>query len=369
MAEKFRNILVISLQGLGDLLLTTPLLANLKANFKDSKLTVLTFKANVAVLSRNPHVDVIISFEPTKINDILLMLFRLWRERFDLSICAYPSGLRSAFLGYLSGAKERFGQEFSLFNNYRWLFTRQMTIKEVKHAVLMNLDFLELLNVDPLRADTRLILNLTEEDLKFSSDFLKNNKIEKKEPIVAIHAGGGRFTAAYRNWPLERFAKVADDLIERFNAKVILIGGTGDKASEEVILHIMKHKPITTVGMASLKQTAALIQKADILICNNSGPMHIAATLKTPTVSIFGSADPRIHRPWGESHIVLQKSFKCCPCYYPFFRDTLEETKLKNSWSGKRFRCKTNDYRCLSSIVVEDVLNAAEAILKKRMNK
>ncbi len=364
-----RNILIISLQGLGDLLLATPLLANLKANFKDSKVTILTFKANTAILSGNPHVDAVISVEPRKMIDILLMLFRLRREHFDLSICIYPSGLRSAFIGYLSGAKERLGQELSLFKGYRWLFTRQTPIKEVKHAVLMNLDFLELLNLDPREANMGLILNLTEEDLRFSSDFLKDNKIEKKERIVAIHAGGGRFTAAYRNWPLERFAKVADSLIERFNAKVILIGGSGDKASEEAMLHMMEHKPITAVGKASLKQTAALVQKADLLICNNSGPMHIAAALKTPTISIFGSADPRIHRPWGEGHIVLQKPLECSPCYYPFFGDTLEETKLRNSWAGKRFRCKTGDYRCLSSVAVEDVLNATEAILKERVDK
>lgn len=365
MNKKVNKILIISLQGIGDLLLTTPLLYLLRKNFLNVKLYVLTLRSNKEILFNNPNIDEIIAFDSRdrrNIFKILILLFNLRREYFDLTICAYPSGLRSAFLGYLSGAAERFGQDLSLFKNYRWLFTKQTLITEVKHAVLMNLDFLKLLNINIERINTNLVLNLTESDKRFASEFLKANNVEDGDLLIAIHPGGGKFTATYRCWPEERFAKVADNLAERHNAKILLIGGKDDKLTEEKIISMMKHKPIGTVGRASIKQTAALIQKARLLICNNSAPMHIAAALGIPTVSIFGSADPRIHRPWGKNHIILQKELECSPCYYPFFRDTLEETKLKNRWLGKRFKCVTNDYRCLSAITVEDVLRAVDAI-------
>ena len=131
----------------------------------------------------------------------------------------------------------------------------------------------------------------------------------------------------------------------------------------------MKGKPINAAGKTLLKQTTALIQKTRLLVCNNSAPMHIAAALGIPTVSIFGSADSRIHRPWGEGHIILQKQLECSPCYYPFIRDTLEETKLRNAWVRNTFKCKTKDYRCLTSISVEEALKAVERGLKVKSTK
>jgi len=367
MIGKLDNILVVSLQGIGDLLLTTPLLHGIKKAFPMAKLYILTFNANKDILSGNSDVDEIITFDyknKSNILKVLTLLFDLRKRRFDLSVCPYPSGLRSAFIGYLSGARERFGQRLSLFKNYRWVFTNQTPITEVKHAVLMNLDFLRLLGIDFKDVDTRIVFNLNDEDKKFASEFLRDNNVEDKDLLIAVHAGGGRYTIAYRNWSAERFARVCDGLVERFKAKVILIGGKDDEMIVKRVISMMRQKPISAVKKASLKQTAVLIQRVKLLICNNSAPMHIAAALGTPTVSIFGSVDPRIHRPWGEGHIVLRKTLECSPCYYPTLRDTLKETKLKNRWFGRKFKCKTGDYSCLTSVSIEDVLNATKTILK-----
>lgn len=361
--------MVISLQGIGDLLLATPLLRGLKFSFPAAKLSVLTLRSNSDILSNNPYVDSIIAFDADAswhIFAIPALLCGIRNKHPDLAICAYPSGLRSALMGYLSGAKERLGQELSLFRNYRWLFTKQAPITEVKHAIAMNLDFLKLLDVDIDRLDKNPVLNLSKKDESFASEFLMTNKIDDRDLLIAIHAGGGKHTAAYRSWPKERFTQAADSLIEKFKANVIFIGGAADEVTVNEISKKMVHTPLSAAGRASLTQTAALIQKARLLICNNSAPMHMAAALGIPTVSIFGSADPRIHRPYGQGHIVLRKELECSPCYYPFFRDTLVETKIKNRWTAKKFRCVSDDYRCLSFIIIEDVLNAVEIILKER---
>lgn len=352
--------------------MTTPLIRELKSNFPKAKLSVLTFQSHKDIIGNNSDIDEVIAFDfkyKSNIFKILVLIFELRKRHFDISICAYPSGLRSALVGYLSGAKERFGQGISLFKNYRWLFTKQTPITEVKHAILMNLDFLKLLDIDLKDINTKLILNLFEEDKKFVSEFLKGNGVEDGDLLIAVHAGGGKFTTAYRNWPAERFAKVADELIEKFSAKIVFIGGENDEATVNGIIRMMKQRPISAAGKISLKQTSALIKRAKLLVCNNSAPMHIAAALGIPTVSIFGSADPRIHKPWGEGHLVLQKQLECSPCYYPLFMDTLEETKLRNRWVGNTFKCKTDDYRCLTSISVEEVMEAVESILKVKSTK
>ncbi|MFA5339472.1 MAG: glycosyltransferase family 9 protein [Candidatus Omnitrophota bacterium] len=366
--DKPKNILVVSLQGIGDLLLLTPFLHALKKGIPVDKISVLTFSSNKDILSGNPDVDEIIAFNPRESNNFLSIIGLLGCLRgnsYDISICAYPSGLRSAFIAFACGAKERLGQDLGIFWRCRWLFTKQTEIKEVKHAVLMNMDFLYLLGVGTVGQDNAMVLNVSGEEKERAFDFLKSEGVKNGDLLIAVHAGGGKFTAAYRNWPIERFSKVADTLIEGSGAKVVFIGGADDKGAVDKAIAYMENKAIVAAGKLSLKETAALIGQARLLICNNSGPMHMAAALGIPTVSIFGSADPRIHRPWGDGHVVLQKELDCSPCYYPFFRDTLKETKLRNRWFGKKFECMTGDYRCLGSITVEEVVAAAKKILEQ----
>jgi predicted lipopolysaccharide heptosyltransferase III len=366
--SKSKNILVISLQGIGDLLLTTPLLSALKRGISPVRISVLTFNGNKDILAGNPDVDEIVAFNPKESNNLWTIVRLLWylrSRRYDISICAYPSGLRSALIAYACGVKERLGQGLSIFKNYKWLFTKQTEVKEVKHAVLMNMDFLRLLGIKTSGQNNTPVLSVSEEEKERASNFLRSEGVKSGDLLVAIHVGGGKFTAEYRNWPIERFSKTADTLIEILGAKVILIGGADDRTAVDKAVAGIRNKPVISAGKLSLKETAALIKQTRLLICNNSGPMHMAAALGIPTVSIFGSADPRIHRPWGDGHIVLQKELDCSPCYYPFFRDTLEETRLRNRWFGKKFECITGDYRCLSSITVEDVVGSAKKILER----
>lgn len=367
MKSRFDNILVISLQGIGDLLLATPLLHGLKTSYAGAKLTVLTLEANKGVLDGNPDADQVITFKAadrTNVAEIVALLGKIRREKFDLAICVYPSGLRSAFIAYLSGAKERLGQDLSLFKNFRWLFTRMVSVTEVKHAVLMNLDFLSALGLNLSEISTEVNFYINDDDSRFAKEFLRSNGVSDSDKVIAVHAGGGEYTIAYRNWPLDRFAKAADVLSERHKAKIVFIGGKNDNSSADYLMKLMKQKAVIAVGKMSLKQTAALLTKTKLLLCNNSGPMHIAAALKVRTVSIFGSADPRIHRPWGKDHIILQNPLECSPCYYPFFRDTLEETERRNSWAGKKFICKSGDYRCLTSISTDQVIEAVVHVIK-----
>lgn len=367
MKGDFANILVVSLQGIGDLLLATPLLHGLKVAYPGSRLTVLTFETNRDILNNNPDVGQVIVFKAAQkrnIFKILGLIGKIRSEHFNLSICAYPSGLRSAFIAYLGGVGERLGQGLSQFRGFNWLFTRQVPITEIKHAVLMNMDFLKILGIDPKGVNPEVIFRIGEGDLKFARDFLRLNGISDSDLVIAIHAGGGEFTASYRSWPLERFAKVADILADRYKAKIIFIGGKNDESAVNSVKKMMSQEAIIAAGKISLGQTAALLTRTKLLLCNNSGPMHIAAALNVRTVSIFGSADPRIHRPWGSGHAVLQNPLECSPCYYPTFRDTLEETKQRNSWVGKRFKCRAGDYRCLTSITVDQVVEAAEHIIR-----
>ncbi|MFA5316564.1 MAG: glycosyltransferase family 9 protein [Dehalococcoidales bacterium] len=368
--EPSNRILIISLQGIGDVILITPLLTSLKRNIKDVKISVLTFRQNKDVLVGNKNVDELICIDRKDANNpfkIIPLINRLRREKFKISICTYPGGPRTAFLSYLSGARERFGQDLNIFKKYRQFFTNLTPINEIKHAVLMNMDFMKLLGVNPGIDNAVVSLNLSAEDETYVGKFLESRGIEKNDKIIAIHPGCGEGTSRYRRWPMERFVEVANYLSEKKGVKVVLIGGSDDLPALDKISGKIAIKPVIAAGNLSILQTAALLKRSIFLICNNSAPMHIAAAVGTPTISIFGPTDPRIHRPWGEGHIVLQKYHECCPCYYPFIGDTLEETGKRNSWFKKRFKCKSKDYRCLTSITVEDVAKATDRLLNDRI--
>ncbi|MFA5164590.1 MAG: glycosyltransferase family 9 protein [Candidatus Omnitrophota bacterium] len=368
--ESMSRILIISLQGIGDAILITPLISSLRKNIKNIEISVLTFRQNSGVLAGNKDIDELICIDRKDTNNpfrIVSLINELRRKKFKISICAYPGGLRTAFLSYLSGARERLGQDLSIFKKYRQLFTKLAPISEIKHAVLMNMDFMKLLGVNPDTDSVAVSLNLSAEDETYIEKFLESRGIEKSDKIIAIHSGCGEGTSRYRRWPIERFIEVTNYLSEKIGVKVILIGGQDDLPVLNKMIGKITRKPIVAAGNLSILQTAALLKRSIFLICNNSAPMHIAAAVGTPTISIFGPTDPRIHRPWGAGHIVLQKHHECCPCYYPFIGDTLEEAGKRNSWLKKRFKCKSNDYRCLTSITVEDVTRAADRLLNDRI--
>ena len=369
-SEPTNRVLVVSLQGIGDAVLITPLLSSLNKNINNINISVLTFKSNSGVLDGNRDLDELICIDRKDANNplrVIQLIYRLRKKKFDASICTYPSGLRTALLAYLSGAKERFGQGLRMFKKYRWLFTKLSPMNEIKHAVLMNLDFMKLFGVEPDIKDATVSINLCEEDYIYVERFLRAQGIGEKDKIIAIHPGCGEGTSRHRRWPLERFVEVINYLAEKKGIKIVLIGGQDDLPVLDEISDKIARKPVIAAGKLSIAQTATLLKKSSFLICNNSAPMHIAAAVGTPTISIFGPTDPRIHRPWGDNHIVLQKHHECCPCYYPFIGDTLEDAAKRNSWHKKHFECRSGDYRCLISITVEDVIKAADRMLNDRI--
>jgi ADP-heptose:LPS heptosyltransferase len=226
-----KRYLIISLQGIGVLLLATPNSGTYKETDAESRVCVLTFKGNAEILKGNTDVDMAYMINNARTRDLPYILGMIWslkKERFDASICAYPSGIRSALIGYLSGSKARIGQGLKIFDNYKWLFTSNARVEDVKHAVEMNLDLLAAYGMDINGAEKRPRIDISEADIAAAGAFLDENGISGKDMVIAVHSGGGIYTALYRCWPEERFSAVSDTLAEKYGAKVVIIGGKQD---------------------------------------------------------------------------------------------------------------------------------------------
>jgi ADP-heptose:LPS heptosyltransferase len=161
-----------------------------------------------------------------------------------------------------------------------------------------------------------------------------------RRPLIGIHAGAH---APARRWPAERFAVVADHLAQRFGAQIVLTGGPGEEEIAQAVAQRMAAPALCVAGQTSLGGLAALIDRLDLFIANDTGPAHLADALGTPSVTIFGPAD---HRRWApldqRRHPIVRRPVPCSPCRYAV--------------------CPI-DHRCLHWIQPDAVIEAAETLL------
>ena len=161
-----------------------------------------------------------------------------------------------------------------------------------------------------------------------------------------MHPGSGIHQAGFKRWPKEKFALLADRLIQEYSASIILLGGQEEKELAEEIKFLMKNNPFVFTGKTTLAQTASLIKKCSLFVSNDSGLLHVATAVNTPTVGIFGPTDPARTGPYSNSSVV-RKDLSCSPCY-----------------TGKPVRCNSLD--CIHQISIDDVFTKITDWLEKK---
>jgi ADP-heptose:LPS heptosyltransferase len=190
--------------------------------------------------------------------------------------------------------------------------------------------------------DTRLVLSAPADAEAEVRRYLEAGGVRDDELLVGIHPGGHYWT---QRWPPERFARLSDAITEEYKAKAVLITGPGEGPLAGEVLSKMSRPPLVFSGRPT-GHLIALIWRCDLLICNNSGPLHIAAALGTPTVSMMGPTIPERWWPRGEGHIVIRKDLPCMPC--------------------NEGRCPIGTHDCMRLITVQDVIDAVESQLSRR---
>jgi heptosyltransferase-2 len=231
-----------------------------------------------------------------------------------------------------------------------------MTLDE--HAVKQNLNLLKPLGICHENETTyQMKMWLTSADNAVSQQFFARHGITDDDTVIGFHPGSSNeWGMVYKRWPKKNFATLGDKIFREYpKAKILLFGGPDETELKSAIEHLMTPKPIIVSG-TSLRETAALIKKCDAFISNDSGLMHVAAAMKTPTVGIFGPTNPRATAPYGNGHIVVAKDMACRPCW-PILK------LRKNNFKPK---CEQNpSYACLSQLPISKVLDAAKTLIQK----
>ncbi|MGA7160560.1 MAG: glycosyltransferase family 9 protein [Bacteroidota bacterium] len=302
--ENINRILVIKLRAIGDVLLSTPVVQNLRKYFPAAQIDFLTEKFAADVVLGNPWISNVISFD--RKNDSSVGIIQQVRKRkYDLIIDLF-SNPRSAVITGLSGAEMRVGFPFR-WRKYAYNIAIPPRTGNI-HNIEFNLDALRRLDIPVEHFHPYFPLEGHAQN--FAGDWFQKQNLEGKQ-VVGLNPSGGWYT---KRWGLEHYALLGDNIGQQYAASIILLWGPGEEEDARFIQQRMK-LPSCIIPKTTLAQLGAIIHRCAFVVSNDSGPMHIAASLNIPTLGIFGPTNPRQQGPYGNGHRwVRNEELECLEC-------------------------------------------------------
>ncbi len=369
------HFLVVKLATIGDLLLATPALRALRETYPKARIDLLVTPASAGLLDGWEVIDRVIVLDKylfdypqqfLKNPRNLLRLSPLWHDlregTYDAVLLLHHltlffGRLKHQILMRATGAKWRIG----LDNGHGWFLN--VRVKDngfgAMHEADYNLAVAEATGATT--SDKRLTVPINEEERQQASQLINDTELIEhpmiNRPIIAMHPGSGGYSMA-RRWAPERFAQLADTLFHDVGGQLILIGGSEEVELHQQIMGMMQSgMPVHSfAGKGSIRVATAVLERADLFVGNDSGLMHLAVAVGTPTVAIFGLTNSDAWGPYtggipGQQALVVKLDLPCMPCFY------------RGHDLGTPEGCMTRD--CLALLGVDPVAVAARRILRE----
>ena len=340
-----KRILIVNVNWVGDVLFSTPFIKAIREAYPESYIAALIHPRTKEVLEGNPRLNELIIYDEEFRHKSLLGKFRLInhlkKKHFDTAFILHRS-FTKAFIIYMAGIKERVG--YATKNRSLFLTKAVSEPAGEIHKVEYFLNLARALGIKP--GDNSYEYFVSDSDKERIKNFLENNGVRDKDIVVVLCPGGNWDP---KRWPKNNYAKLADILTERFNARIVIAGAKKDVNLAQDIRSKMKHPPVIAAGKTTLKDLGALFGRANLVVANDTGPMHMAVVMKAKTIALFGPTSAGITGPYGRGYYRVVRSHPECdvPCY-----DN---------------KCQEN--LCMEAIKVEDVAQAAEEMLTKNGNR
>lgn len=337
----FQNIIVRMPNWVGDLVMATPVLLDLRKHFPKASITAMCKHPMDELLWKEPALDELFCFHEmsssfARREERRSVIAKLRAGHYDLGILLTNS-FSSAWLFWQGNIPTRIG--FSLHFR-RWLLSHPQSVpKEMLHQVDVYKKLLEPLGISHSSTSMRLVL--TDQEKQIAQELLRQRGYRKERPLIGINPGAAYGTA--KCWLPDRFRALALKLIEA-GYFVLFFGDAGGAFWIRDLCQGLPSEVLNLAGATTLRELAALIQECDVLVTNDSGPMHMAAALQTAVVALFGSTDPRRTGPLGEKVEVIQKQVPCSPCFK---------------------RTCPIDFPCMKQISVEEVFKRVRTCLER----
>ena len=350
------RILLVRLRLIGDVVFTTPAIGALRRRFPDARITYLVEAPAEPVVRHHPAIDeVIVLARPKGLarwRYDLAMARQLRARQFDIVI-DFHGGPRSGLLTWATGASQRIGYDLP---GRRWSYTTRVpwtrSLVPPRHSVLNQWALLAPLGIDaPDPSRDAVTMPADAGAARQVTARLDSAGVRPDAPLVVLHVSAGN---PFRRWPAESFAAVAASLASaNRERRIIITSGPSEAAAAEAVAESARRlagdaaTAIVRTGEFDLSELRALVDRAALYIGGDSGPLHVAATTRTPIVALFGPTLPERSMPWRDRTIgaiaIDAGPLPCRPCH--------------------QRHCVPGDFRCLTMISPNMVISASEQLL------
>ncbi len=323
------------------MVLLTPALRALKRAYPESNVTLLLRPLVAELMETHPYVDTCIvdTKNRGRYRSLRELTRRIRRAAFDVAVVLHPTSFRNALVPFLARVPMRVGTNV---NGRGMLLTASLMDDTSVHEVHRYLRVLQLLDIDT--SPDFLEFWHTGTERRIIQDLLDAENVSSTDKLIALNLGT---TWRTKRWDIANFAEVIEQISHLApDVRIVLTGSLNELALMEALPTSLPI--INLVGKTSILQLGALLERCEVCLTCDSGPMHIAAAVGTPTVSLFGPTDPVRHKPYGTGHTIIEKPVECRPCY-------------------KR-TCQRQDtpHLCMKEISIGEVVNALEIKLHQK---
>lgn len=297
--EGINRVLIIRLAPLGETVLTTPVIRALRRRFPAAYIAYMPDPTREELVSANPHLDAVLRYETS----VPKLIYQLVRQRFDMAVVLQPT-FRLVLHTFLARIPFRVG--FETNTGGRRLLSVAVPNNTNQHEAQRYLDVVRALGVEDELDDEPEVF-VSDAARVWATQFLEKQNLDDGMPLIGLNPGAA---TTYRRWPSDKFALIGDKLRDVYDAHIVITTGPQEGELARQMAAQMRHSPVI-VKDATPMQLAALLQRCNLYISNDTGPMHLSTAVKTPTIALFGASNPlQWGPPWGKHTIIARAD---CP--------------------------------------------------------
>ncbi|MFQ5882156.1 MAG: lipopolysaccharide heptosyltransferase II [Candidatus Methylomirabilales bacterium] len=334
-----RRILIRGVNWVGDAVMTTPVIAGIRKTFPRARISLLVTPWVAGVFEGSPHIDEVLLYDREGRHRGASGFLRLVQElrawRFDMAILL-QNAFEAALLTFLAGIPHRIGYNAQ---GRGFLLTTAVVLDRSSkglHHVEYYQALLKVLGWPEGGREPTLYLSGGVEER--AGELVAREGVRLDEPLIAFNPGSTYGSA--KRWPADRYATLADRLVEGLGARIVLTGAPGDEPVARTVRSLARHPGciVDLTGRTDIQLLAAVLRRCAVYVTNDTGAMHIGAAVGVPLVAVFGPTDPRTTSPAGR-HLLLRHPVPCSPCL-------LRECPI--------------DHRCMTGISVDEVFSSVK---------
>ena len=332
--EQVNRILIIRLAPLGETVLTTPVICALRQHFREAHIAYMVAPTREDLVSANPHLNEVLTYQAS----VPKLIYQIARRQFQMAVILQPT-FRLVLHTFLARIPLRVGFETNA--GRKKLLHIAAPNNTAQHETQRYLDVVRALGVEITDDEPEVFVD--SQGKAWIDNFLKTQKIDDGNPIIGLNPGAA---TVYRRWDTANFAVLGDQLHETYNAHIVITTGPREGELADQVVAQMSHSAVI-VNQATPMQLAALLQRCDLYISNDTGPMHLSTAVKTPTIALFGASNLIQWAPPWEKHAVIAR--KDCP---------LMTTLSSKEWDAHPDRAREN----LKTITPDTIMATAEKL-------